>query len=50
MPRVVGGLVVTEQTQRLVGRIDPAIERTLERDDAGFAEVKRRLEAMPPVR
>jgi predicted Zn-dependent protease len=39
-----------EQTQRLVARIDPAIERTLERDDAGFAEVKRRLEAMPAVR
>ena len=31
------------QTQRLVDRIDPAIERTLVRDDAGFQAMKRRL-------
>lgn len=34
------------ETQRLVDRVDPAIERTLIRDDAGFREVKKRLAAM----
>jgi predicted Zn-dependent protease len=36
-----------DQTQRLVDRVDPAIERTLERDEQAFRDVKRRLEALP---
>ena len=32
-----------EQTQRLVDRMDPAIEKTLDRDEAGFQEMKKRL-------
>jgi predicted Zn-dependent protease len=32
-----------DNTQRIVDRVDPAIERTLARDDAAFQEMKRRL-------
>jgi predicted Zn-dependent protease len=31
------------QTQRLIARADPAIEKMLDEDDAGFQEMKRRL-------
>jgi predicted Zn-dependent protease len=33
------------QTQRLVDRVDPAIEKTLDRDEAAFQEMKKRLTA-----
>ena len=32
-----------DNTQRIVDRVDPAIERTLTRDDSAFQEMKRRL-------
>ncbi|HEX4468516.1 MAG TPA: hypothetical protein VH080_03235, partial [Gemmatimonadaceae bacterium] len=35
------------QTQRLIDRVDPAIERSLVRDDAEFQAVKRRLAGLP---
>ena len=35
------------QTQRLVDRVDPAIERTLIRDDLQFQAIKRRLAELP---
>lgn len=35
------------QTQRLIDRIDPAIERTLIREDPAFQAIKRRLAELP---
>lgn len=36
-----------DQTQRIVDRVDPAIERTLTRDDEAFQAMKRRLTELP---
>ncbi|HEX4468494.1 MAG TPA: hypothetical protein VH080_03125 [Gemmatimonadaceae bacterium] len=35
------------QTQRVIDRVDPAIERSLLRDDSEFQAMKRRLAALP---
>ncbi|HKW46451.1 MAG TPA: M48 family metalloprotease [Gemmatimonadaceae bacterium] len=35
------------QTQRLIDRVDPTIERSLTRDDKKFQVIKRRLAALP---
>jgi len=37
-----------DQTQRLVDRIDPAIEKSLTRDEEEFQRVKQRLHELPP--